>query len=149
MLRSKFEKNVVATTFSLTDKAVEDALLATKKYFNEAYIFSFNPNNYHVVKVKTHKETIYLIYFGYLPAGKPKHLDSKKTTLQQLLALASFVVYDGKCHAADDRTAKILKNEIIKRISPSISAVLTKADCKKQRDPYLEGMFLGEGSVPT
>jgi len=149
MLRSKFEKNVVATAFSLTDKVVEDALLATKKYFNEAYILSFNPNHYHVVKVKQQKETIYLVYFGYLPSGKPKHFNSKKTTLQQLLTLASYIVYDGKCHAADDQTAKILKNAIIKRISPSVSAVLTKADCEKPRDPYLEGMFLGEGSVPT
>jgi hypothetical protein len=131
MFRLKFGKNVVATAFSLTDKAVEDALLATRKHFDEAYLLSFNPNNYHVVKVKIHNETIYLIYFGHLPLWKPKHLDSKTTTLQQLLALASFVVYAGKCHAADDRTAKILKNAIIKRISPSISAVLTKADCKK------------------
>jgi hypothetical protein len=149
MFRLRFEKNVVATAFSLTDKAVEDALLAIKKCFNEAYILSFNPSHYHVVKVKTCKETIYLVYFGCWSTEKPKHLDSKKTTLQQLLAFASLVVYNGKCHAADDQTAKILKNAIIKRISPSISAVLTKANCKRQKNPYLEGMFLGEGSVPN
>jgi hypothetical protein len=130
----------------LMDKAVEDALLAVKEYFNAAHVFSFNPNLYHVVKLKTHTETAYLVYLGHLPSETLKHFDAK-TTLKQLFALASFIVYDGKCHAPDDYTAKILKNAMIKQIPLGISALLTKADYKKQ-DSYLKGAFLSEGSMP-